>query len=377
MIGFDLIMVFFSGCLITISGAFLERLIFAKKYFRLYEPQDQYLSLDELPSVSVCIPARNEHAVIEDCLKRVLASDYPKMEVIVLDDDSVDNTSEAIKAFATAGVRFIKGDKLPHGWIGKNYALKQLTDQAVGSYIIFLGVDTKLQPKDISTMIRYALANKLSMISVMPRRSCICPNVLFGSLRFFWELILHSRNFPAISTSVWLVKAEALANYGNFWQNHRLTIRPESSLASFFYDQHKYRFLTANRFLNITHEKSWHNQVATSIRTSGPVFDKSIWLKAIIVLILFTIIFGTGIIITGFWLSKYFWAKVIGAVALIGISLTHAFYTNINWLKGWGLGFLTWPWTFSQELVLLLISLTYGNSKHLSWKGRHLPPQDY
>lgn len=91
------------------------------------------------PSVSVCIPARNETHAMTQCLERVLASDYEKLEVIVFDDNSADDTSVLVKSFAHAGVRFIPGKKLPEGWLGKNHALEVLAQEASGTYIIFLG----------------------------------------------------------------------------------------------------------------------------------------------------------------------------------------------------------------------------------------------
>ncbi|HEY5695544.1 MAG TPA: glycosyltransferase, partial [Candidatus Saccharimonadales bacterium] len=46
--------------------------------------------ISELPTVSVCIPARNERHAMTQCLERVLASTYQKLEVIVFDDSSDD-----------------------------------------------------------------------------------------------------------------------------------------------------------------------------------------------------------------------------------------------------------------------------------------------
>ena len=70
---------------------------------------------DELPTVSVCIPARNEMHALEQCLEYILASDYGKLEVLVLDDSSSDQTPHIIRSFAHAGVRFIPGSPLPKG----------------------------------------------------------------------------------------------------------------------------------------------------------------------------------------------------------------------------------------------------------------------
>lgn len=373
MTSFDLLSIIFACCLVIISVAFLERLWFAKRHFRLRQPYDDYLNFEYLPTVSICIPARNEGRAIEACLERVLASDYPKMEVIVLDDDSVDNTSEMVKTFAQKGVRFIRGSKLPRGWIGKNHAMAQLTEQATGSYIIFMGVDTIIGERDLGMMIRYTLDKNLAMLSVMPKRNRICPNVFFGTLRFFWELILHSRNFPATSTSIWLVKVDELEQYGDFWDHHRATVRPESALASYFYSKHRYRFLVAGPYLNITHEKDWQSQLMTSVRTSVPVFDKSIWLKANVLVVLMIIVNGAVICTSNLFLSSLWWVKLINISGLLALSLLSVCYTKISWSGGWVLGLINWPWAFLQELWLLIFSIIYNKFQIVSWKGRRLP----
>ena len=55
----------------------------------------------EWPGVTILIPAYNEAAVIATCIGSALASDYPHLEVLVLDDGSTDET-EAV-ALAAAG----------------------------------------------------------------------------------------------------------------------------------------------------------------------------------------------------------------------------------------------------------------------------------
>ena len=56
----------------------------------------------EWPGVTVLIPAYNEAAVIATCIGSALASDYPRLEVLVLDDGSTDET-EAVAVAAAGG----------------------------------------------------------------------------------------------------------------------------------------------------------------------------------------------------------------------------------------------------------------------------------
>jgi biofilm PGA synthesis N-glycosyltransferase PgaC len=56
----------------------------------------------EWPGVTILIPAYNEAAVIATCIGSALASDYPRLEVLVLDDGSTDDT-EAVALAAAEG----------------------------------------------------------------------------------------------------------------------------------------------------------------------------------------------------------------------------------------------------------------------------------
>ena len=48
------------------------------------------------PVLSVCFQARNEERDIRACIESLLYQDYPKLEVIVVDDNSTDQTAKII-----------------------------------------------------------------------------------------------------------------------------------------------------------------------------------------------------------------------------------------------------------------------------------------
>jgi cellulose synthase/poly-beta-1,6-N-acetylglucosamine synthase-like glycosyltransferase len=60
------------------------------------------------PGVSMIVPAYNEQAGIEACVRSLLAADYPLFEVIVVDDGSTDNTATIVDTFKALGVRVIR-----------------------------------------------------------------------------------------------------------------------------------------------------------------------------------------------------------------------------------------------------------------------------
>src|SRR5205823_1816925 len=99
-------------------------------------------SLDEFPDappaaaprVSVVIPARNEAHNIDRCVRSVLSTTYPDVEVVVVDDHSVDGTAEKARRLAAddARLRVVVNPDLPHGWFGKQWACHTGARQARG-----------------------------------------------------------------------------------------------------------------------------------------------------------------------------------------------------------------------------------------------------
>src|SRR5262252_1504869 len=49
------------------------------------------------PRVSIIVPARNEEAEIENCLRSLLALDYDNYEIIAVNDRSTDRTGEIME----------------------------------------------------------------------------------------------------------------------------------------------------------------------------------------------------------------------------------------------------------------------------------------
>lgn len=109
----------------------------------------------ETPFVSVLIPARNEAAVIGETVRRLLAQDYSNYELLLLDDHSDDGTDEV--AFRAAGgdprLRILRGEPLPDGWLGKNWACHQLAQAAQGELLVFTDADVSWESGALSRLV--------------------------------------------------------------------------------------------------------------------------------------------------------------------------------------------------------------------------------
>jgi cellulose synthase/poly-beta-1,6-N-acetylglucosamine synthase-like glycosyltransferase/peptidoglycan/xylan/chitin deacetylase (PgdA/CDA1 family)/spore germination protein YaaH len=106
--------------------------------------------VDEL--ISVLIPAYNETRVIEASVHRVLASTGVRLEVIVIDDGSKDETS-AIVARAFADEPRVRLLTLPNG--GKARALNKGLELASGRVVVALDADTQFEAETIALLARW------------------------------------------------------------------------------------------------------------------------------------------------------------------------------------------------------------------------------
>lgn len=324
----------------------------------------------ELPAVSVCLPARNETNSMTECLESVLASDYPKLEIIVLDDNSSDNTSNLIKAFAHSGVRFVQGSELPEGWLGKNYALENLLVEASGRYIIFMDVDTRVSTRTISQIVARAMSTQSDMISVIPQRyDTHRASAVFGTLRYFWEIILDSPRRPGSSAAFWLVNRHKMINDLRGFSPWRDQVQPESHVAKQFVVSSSHSLLISTPALGVSFAKKWSSQIETSRRLLLPSFYNSS-LGAMV---------GAGLLLTVI-LPQVAWVAAVadGSWLLFGIefglglasAIVFAGYLKLVWKNRWYLGMLAAPLIAWQEFWLLISSMIGYRMNTITWKGR-------
>ena len=357
---------------VLIAIAIIVTIVFIRLTILLRRYRYSSIGIDgtqPLPTVSVCIPARNETHAMTECLERVLASNYEKLEIIVLDDSSVDDTSVLIKSFAHAGVRFVEGSPLPDGWLGKNHALEGLLNESSSKYIFFLDVDTILQPHSIQKLISWAVARNHYFVSVLPQRADgLRASVFLGTLRYFWVLFFDSRRTPATSSASWLVERQKLVEDGGF-SKYKDNAQPEMQIVVDFNTGSNQQLIISNPELGISYEKKWLSQVETSMRLLKPVFGGA--LRAIVGATLLAIVIILPIV-------SFIGATVVGNGIVIGlatvdillITIVSLRYFKSIWRYGWWLGALHWPIVGIQEVVLLFLSVLSYSRGLVTWKGR-------
>ncbi|MDQ2730445.1 MAG: glycosyltransferase family 2 protein [Armatimonadota bacterium] len=128
-----------------------------------------------MPLASILIPARNEAENIEACIQSIFSQEYGHLEILVLDDDSQDDTAARIERLASTDgrLRLLKGAPIEPGWAGKAWACHQLGLVAKGDWLLFVDADTCAQPGMVRRSVALAQAYGAGMVSAFPQQTVI------------------------------------------------------------------------------------------------------------------------------------------------------------------------------------------------------------
>ncbi|MEO8561966.1 MAG: glycosyltransferase family 2 protein, partial [bacterium] len=152
--------------------------------------EEQSAPPSDPPLVSLIIPARNEESNIRRCVESALLSTYPRLEVIVVDDHSTDETSAIVRELAErdARLRVIVPPALPSGWFGKQWACASGVTVSGGEVLGFMDADT-VQSHDLVTRIVNAMVSRRAdMLSVAGTQE----------MGGFWERIVQPQIFSIL-----------------------------------------------------------------------------------------------------------------------------------------------------------------------------------
>jgi chlorobactene glucosyltransferase len=178
---------------------------------RLLHQARRYAPSPAFPKVSILIPARNEENKIADCVRSLLAQDYPSFEVLVLDDQSSDNTRLILEQIAILQpiLKVLVGKPPPDGLLGKNWACVQLARQAQGDLLFFTDADTIHHPQTLRACVTALLGAQADMLTGFPRQEVhswgerlIVPFFSWAILSFIPLELAYRLRLPVLSSGV-------------------------------------------------------------------------------------------------------------------------------------------------------------------------------
>ena len=172
------------------------------------------------PLVSVLIPAYNEEVVISETVGSALASRYPKLEVIVVDDGSTDHTSERVLASYGHDPRV---RLLRQANYGKSAALNHALSEASGEVVVTIDADTVVDPDAIPRLVRHFADQRVAAVAgnvkVMNRNRWL---TRWQALEYITSQNLEKRAFdllnciPVVPGAVGAWRAQVMRDCGGF-----------------------------------------------------------------------------------------------------------------------------------------------------------------
>jgi len=167
---------------------------------------------DELPSVSVIIPAYNEEESIAKTIKSISKSDYPNFEIIVVDDGSTDNTLKIAKSFECGKIRVFHKE---NG--GKGTALNLGIKKARGKIIFTMDADTIVDSQSMKKMVRFFKDSQV--MSVTPAMVLCKPKTIFQRIQYTEYLLgLFLRKAFASLQSIYITPGAFSAYRKSFFE---------------------------------------------------------------------------------------------------------------------------------------------------------------
>ncbi len=175
---------------------------------------------DYQPEVSVLIPAYNEEAAIVHTVRAALASNYPHLEIVVVDDGSVDRTGELVRREFGSDPRVRLLTQANHG---KPSALNHGLAELAGEIVISIDADTVVDREAIPRLVRHFADSKVGAVAgnvkVMNRNRWI---TRWQALEYITSQNLEKRAFdllnciPVVPGAVGAWRTAVLRAHGGF-----------------------------------------------------------------------------------------------------------------------------------------------------------------
>ncbi len=223
-----------------------------------------------LPSVTVVVPARNEAETIFRAITSLLRQDYAgSFHVVLVDDLSSDGTGAIADNIDSPRLTVLRGAAHPPGWSGKLWALHQGIATSSDELLLLTDADIEHQSAHLTTLVAKLTSDRLDMVSEMVRLNCESPaeHALVPAFVFFFQLLYPfawvndpANPVAAAAGGTVLVTAAALRRVGGL-ESMRGALIDDVTLA---------RKIKASGRIFLG-----HSQLATSIRpyeTAGDVW---------------------------------------------------------------------------------------------------------
>ena len=129
------------------------------------------VAADELPTLTVIVPGRNEAENIAATLDTLMQQEYAGLRVVAVDDRSDDATGLIMDRYAAKfpeRLSVLHITELAEGWLGKTYAMAKGVAASESEYVLFTDADVLFSPSLLRRVIAFAESERADHVVVMP-----------------------------------------------------------------------------------------------------------------------------------------------------------------------------------------------------------------
>lgn len=331
-------------------------------------PRRQALSPSPVvwPKVSIIVPARNESQNLKVLLPSLALVDYPDLEVIVVDDESEDDTAAIARAH---GVRVLSLTQRPAGYIGKSWACQNGASIARGELLLFTDADTEFLVGGLRQAVAFLLAHRADMISTLP----------FHAARALWEKSLAPFHLLLLSMTGPYAKPRpkrvfAIGQFLLFRRSSYQELGGHAAVRSHLVEDlplaaltlssgKRYLLFTAARVYKVRMYDSladfiagWRRNFVAGFRYGSPTMT-------LVATLVIAALLGGGAL--GWNLA----ASLVAVSTWLAMACLARRFGNFPW----ALTILAWPWALVLFVgISLLAAHDQWRKKPIRWKGRQI-----
>jgi biofilm PGA synthesis N-glycosyltransferase PgaC len=340
---------------------------------------------DELPFVSVVVAAYCEEPVIERTLAALLALDYPRYEIVVVDDGSTDRTVDLLRPYAADGrIRLLEKRRNE----GKAMALNDAVPILRGEIVTIVDADIQPHPDTLRHLVPHFRHARVAAVAGNPQvtnTSSLLAKVQATEFASIVSVLRRAQRvwgrILTVSGAICAFRKSAMVDVGLFdpemaTEDIALTWKLQRRFYDVRYEPRAVVAMQVPETLRALYRqrKRWATGLAQVLRRNAPMFgdwrSRRLWPVFIEAILSVTWAY-TAVTMIGFWVLSYavgftplganplpnFWGMVIATVALVqlgvGVWLDRHYNRRVGRFYLWAAMYPLFYW-----MLMLVITVT-------------------
>jgi biofilm PGA synthesis N-glycosyltransferase PgaC len=352
---------------------------------------------DELPFISVVVAAYCEERVIERTLAALLALDYPRYEIVVVDDGSTDRTVEILRPYAADGrIRLLEKRHNE----GKAMALNDAVPMLRGEIVTIVDADIQPRPDTLRHLAPHFRHGRVAAVAGNPQVTNTASLLAKVQATEFASIVSVLRRAQrvwgrilTVSGAICAFRKSAMVDVGLFdpemaTEDIALTWKLQRRFYDVRYEPRAVVAMQVPESLRALYQqrKRWATGLAQVLRRNATMFadvrTRRLW-PVFIEAILSVAWAYTAITMIAFWVISYtvglqplganplpnFWGMVIATIALVqlavGVWLDRHYNREVGRFYLWAAMYPLFYW-----MLMLVITVTATPGALLGRRGK-------